>query len=410
MANNIPVWNVIAGEMLARFSVQSPFIITSYRGYEETFMNKSWMPGDSIRVKFRTRSFPIQGRVASPHDINTQTANIVISEEWNDSKLYTSKEATLALDRNPEEFAEEYIYPMGEGIVVQAESYLGNAAILQANYTIGDATSDFTKTSLSEVRRFMAEHAINMKQGAYAALSPKDANTLRDSLLNQFNPVLNDEIDIHGTLGSYYGYDIFETQLVSQHTNGSFPGAPVTSAVVLSGNLISASGFTGSQLGVLKAGDKITIAGVRSINPRSYNPTSYLMRFTVTQDVDSDAGGNASIPIYPSIISAAGDTNRNVSNSVPSAAVINLIGGANTTYNNNIMYVPRSLSFVMPETSPLQLPYFGQYTDSETGVSIAVGADGDLYNHVNLAKVYAIWGGLWHWPYTVNYITKAELT
>lgn len=404
--NNIPVWNIISRETLPRFINQSPFIITADRNYEKYFKETGYQVGETINVRQRRRSFPVRGRVANPNAIQNPLVQLTISEEWNDSIEYTGKEVALFMEKEAVEFAEREISPMATGLANNIESFCAQQAILQINNTIGDATQSLSSfAAIDDAKRFLTQLGVNLREGTYFALSAKDAHTLRSSLNNQFNPIINEEIDIHGSLGNLAGFDMFESQLIAQHTNGPLGGTPVVATATNSGDsVINISGFTANTT-VLRAGDVIFFPGVFSINPLTYLSTGNLMQFVVQSNVTSSGTGTASIPIFPSIISDPLNTTRNVTGGIPAGAALNLYGGANATYNVNIAYVPSALLLAVPPKPPLYIPNYGQATDEETGVSLRLGMAGDIFNDVNLVRLDALYGALWNAAYAVKVIS-----
>ena len=406
--NNIKTWDIIADETLPRFINQSPFVITADRKYDKYFTEQVYQVGDTIYIRQRRRSFPVEGRVANPHAIQTPLSQLVISQQWNDSIEYTSKEATLSIEKSPKEFAEREIEPMTTGLATNIATYCSTQATLQINNTIGDPSQNLSSFgAVDDAQRFLTRMGVNLKTGAYMAISPEDAHTLRSSLNNQFNDTLNEEIDIHGTLGNLAGFDIYTNTDADIHTNGALGGTPVVSAATSSGNdVISISGFTANTQ-VLNAGDIIYFANVYSINKNSYRSTGMLMQFVVTSDVTSNGSGNAVVPIFPPIISDPSDTTRNVTGNIASNTPLQLYGGANVRYTVNVTYVPSALILAIPPQEQLFIPYFGRATDKETGVSLRVMMQGDAMNSVNLVRVDALYGALWNADYAVKIISKA---
>src|SRR5271163_206662 len=386
-ANNIPVWNIITNETLPRFINQSPFIITSDRGFDKYFKETGYQVGETINIRQRRRSFPVQGRVANPNAIQNPLIPLTISQEWNDSIEYTGKEVALFLEKEAVEFAEREIAPMATGLANNIESFCATQATLQINNIIGDPSQNLSSyAAIDDAKRFLLQLGVNLRRGCYIATSLIDAHTLRSALNNQFNPIINEEIDIHGSLGNLAGFDLYESTLIDVHTNGPLGGTPIVSATTNSGDaVISISGFTASTL-VLNAGDVIYFAGVFSINPLTYQSTGNLMQFVVTSPVTSDVSGNAIIPIFPSIISDPSNTTRNVTGNILVSTPLQLYGAPNAKYNVNIAYAPEALILAVPPKPPLYIVNYGQATDEETGVSLRLGMAGDIFNDVNLVR------------------------
>jgi hypothetical protein len=408
-SNNIPVWNIITNEILPRFINQSPFIITADRRFDKYYKETGYQVGETINIRQRRRSFPVQGRVASPNAIQNPLTPLTISQEWNDSIEYTGKEIALFLEKEAQQFAEREIAPMATGLANNIESFCAQQAVLQINNIIGDPTSNLSSfAAVDDAQRFLLQNGVNLREGAYFATSIIDAHTLRSALNNQFNPILNEEIDIYGSLGNLAGFDMFSSQLITQHINGPLGGTPVVSATSNSGDMVvSVSGFTATTQ-VLNAGDTIYFEGVYAINPLTYVSTGNLMQFVVTANVTTDGSGNAVIPISPPIISDPSNTTRNVTGAIPITTPLQLYGAPNANFNVNIAYVSEALILAIPPKPPLYIANYGVATDEETGVTLRLGMAGDIFNDVNLVRLDALYGAVWNAPYAVKVASLAS--
>ena len=73
-----------------------------------------------------------------------------------------------------------------------------------------------------------------------------------------------------------------------------------------------------------------------AVNPQTRATTGQLRRFVVTADVSSDASGNATIPISPSIVTSGAF--QTVTASPGAGAAITVLGAANTLTPVNLAY------------------------------------------------------------------------
>jgi hypothetical protein len=147
-------------------------------------------------------------------------------------------------------------------------------------------------------------------------------------------------------------------------------------------------------------GDLISIAGVYSTNPLSLAGTGQNMQFVVQQPADS-AGGTVAIVVSPSIISDSGSPLQNVSNPIPSGAVVTVV----PNYNVNVAYPARALDIVCPPLYKLQVPYASVAVDPETGLSLAITQSGDMLSYQNQMRIDILCGFLWHPQYAVKVLS-----
>ncbi len=151
-------------------------------------------------------------------------------------------------------------------------------------------------------------------------ISPNMQATIVPALQGLFNPApaISDQYR-KGQMGKdTLGFDWYMDQNTPTHTVGTLgtPGAPTSNPVFVSftnvldpngvivGSSINTSGWDATQPGILKAGDVIEIALVNQVNPQSRQSTGSLRNLVVSQDVNSDGGGLATILVTPPIISA----------------------------------------------------------------------------------------------------------
>ena len=116
---------------------------------------------------------------------------------------------------------------------------------------------------------------------------------------------------------------------------------------------------------ILNAGEIITIAGVYGVNPENQSSTGYLQNFVVTANCSSDASGNVTIPISPSIVVAGPQVaNGTVTASPANGAQVNLMSGtANTAYPMNVAYHKDAFTLA---TADLEMPKGVDFAARET--------------------------------------------
>ena len=147
----------------------------------------------------------------------------------------------------------------------------------------------------------------------------------------------------------------FLTQNIARHTVGPLGGVPAANGLNQTGASIITDGWTAAAALRLRDGDIINFAGVNSVNALNYDDTGQLRDFRVLGNVSSDASGNATIPIYPPIITTGAE--QNVTGPAVDGALITIFGHASSHANKvspqALLYHPDAFASVMVD---LELP------------------------------------------------------
>jgi len=207
-----------------------------------------------------------------------------------------------------------------------------------------------------------------------------------------------------GYIGPLSGFETYSSQLVPTHTVGDHGGTPLVDGAQTGASILT-NGWDTSVTGLLLEGDTITFAGVYEINPVTYASTGRLQTFVVTADVDSSAGGVATIPISPSINDGTLTTTDTESNTVSlaayqnvSAAIVNdaaivVSGDANGVYRQNFYWHQNAIGFAMVDLYlPESAATAARVRDPETGLSLSLTKDYDITSHKETTRLDALWG------------------
>jgi hypothetical protein len=189
--------------------------------------------------------------------------------------------------------------------------------------------------------------------------------------------------------------DIYGDQNIRDHTTGTWSGTPLLdNAAFANGTAVVAfDAMVGTVVDAVVAGDTITIAGVNSVNPVSYEDTGNLMQFVVTIGTNTAAGAG-SITVYPPLddgSTANEAASQNVSALPADNAAIVIAGVAATPYAQNLMFHKNALALV---TVPLELPdsaVFKARADWR-GYSIRVIKDYDIVEDEEIIRLDIMYG------------------
>jgi len=369
-----------------------------YRDMEKRMVNGV---GDQISLKkpFRTKS--TEGRTLGKSPLVDNDVTLVIDRQRNTGLEFTLQDRTLSIVA----FSERYIQPAIGEIATQVDKSIFDVASQFAYFhsgTVGVALSHtavmFTKANMNNVsipdmQRKLMVNEIDSANISSAVSALFNENIVKDSIQK-------------GYVGPLSGFEVFSSQLVPSITVGDHGGTPLSSGGVdQTGSSILTDGWSASKTGLLLKGNTITFAGVFEINPVTYESTGRLQTFVVTADVDSDAGGLATIPISPSINDGtltATDTEgtsvslaayQNVSAPIADGAAIVVFGDANGVYRQNFSWHKNAIGLAMvdlylPESAATAIRVF----DKESGLSLSLTKDYDITNHQEVTRLDALWG------------------
>jgi len=358
--------------------------------------------GNQISVKKPYRVKSTEGRTLGNAPLVDQSTTLVINRQRNVGLPYTLQDKTLSI----EAFSERYIKPAVGEIATLIDKSILDAAELSAYFFSGTVGTALSHTSMMFANADFNNVAIPDDNNRCAMLNEIDGANISSAVSALFNEGMVKDSVQKGYMGPLSGYEVYSTQLVPTHTVGDHGGTPLSSGGAdQTGSSILTDGWDVSTTGLLLAGNVITFAGVFEINPVTYESTGRLQSFTVTADVDSDAGGLATIPISPSINDGTLTTTdiegttvslsayQNVSAPIADGAEIVVFGDANGIYRQNFLWHKNAIALAMvdlylPESAAVAKRVY----DADSGLSLSLTKDYDITNHKEITRLDALWG------------------
>lgn len=403
MANQFITTDLVSNTALAMFANNAPFVMTASRIYQEDFVSSGYKIGDTLQVRRQNHFIIGDGSVATPQSIIETVENITIAHQYNALVAYTIQDLTLRI----EDFSRLFIAPAIQEIITQMEKDIASAAEQNLYFFTGTAGSPINSfTTVDTAGAKLLEQGVNIANDAYMAMTVRDGSSLKGALLSNFTPVFNEDIVRSSAIGHLSYFDIFQSQNIKRHTAGAGPrlhagDTLLVNGAVASGSTIVMSGATINITNYFVVGDVFSIAGVNSVNPVGRADTGQAMQFVVKANASSDGAGAITVTVDPTIISDTGNPNRNVSNAVPTSAVVTMIG----SHNVNVAYPERGLDIVCPPLYKLQVPYCSVAVDPETGLSLTVTQTGDILGYQNYMRLDLLCGFKWHAQYAVRVLS-----
>lgn len=401
--NQFITTQLVSNTALAEFANNSPYVMTASRMYQGDFQKSGYKIGDVLQVRRQNNFIVGDGATAVEQPIIETVETITVAHQYHVFISYTIADLTLRI----EDFNREFIQPAVQNIIAQMELDISSAAEQELYFYTGQAgtpINSFGTVDLAGAK--LLEQAVNIASNAYLAMTVRDGSSLKQGLLGNFTPVINEDIVRTSAIGHVSYFDVFQSQNIVRHVAGLGPTTYATDTLtvngtVTSGNTIILAGATASITNYFLPGDLITISGVDSVNPKTRRSTGQNSQFVITAPANSSGGGAVTITVAPTIISNTGSPLQNVSNPIATGSAVTTVGN----YNVNVAYPMRGLDIVCPPLYKLQVPFSNVAIDPETGLSMAVVQIGDINSYQNKMRIDLLCGFKWHPQYCAKVLS-----
>lgn len=277
--------------------VASCFNTDWQKDYEKTFA-----VGTTIQVKLPQQFIYRDGLGYNPQGINRISTTIALDQPGGIDFQWDDYEAAVKAERSDAEIKNEYLEPAGVQISQEIDSRAAKFAKNNVSQIVGQLGVDPTSiVFMDQARQRLLQKAAPPDSKRMALISSSMmTNSINTPVTSLFHP--GDEIDEafkEGSLGKLKGFRVFEEQSLYTHTAGTWAGAVTVTGAGQSGTSLI---ITGTAADTLNQGDKISIANVNFVNPRTRRSPGPLTpeTFTVTQDFVL-TGGADTITVLPAI-------------------------------------------------------------------------------------------------------------
>lgn len=375
-----------------------------YRGYEDEWARTSngWKVGQSVTVKtpvyFRTKTSATLDIV----DLYERSTTFTLSYRRQVSWAVTSEEMTYKIDK----FTSRFIKPAAQALANEIDTILlGLYKGIPAQVgTPGTTPSSFL--TFAQANAYLSEMACPESERR-CVVDPQAQAYMSDALKGLFYPAIVGKAVERAKFGMIAGMDMYMSQNVNTHTNGTWAGSAAVQMRTTSSEgdatLNLDQGGTGSALTV-KQGDYFTIGAVNAVNPISGISTGSLRGFVVDADgVFADVGGGdyrltttntPGTSPYQLYDASAAETYlpyQNVDVLPQQDAYLSIPGSASQQYKVNLAFHKDALGLAMV---PLEMPasVVWKAQESYDGYSIRVVRDYDITNDQEYVRMDCLFG------------------
>lgn len=312
------------------------------REYDDRFAKAGAKIGNTTNVRKPPRYAGRTGDAMQIEDATETSVPVVLTTKFGVDLVFAENDLLLSIDN----FSKRFVAPALAKIANRLD--FDAALLYQTVYNeIGTpgSTPNAALTYL-QIGQRLSEEACPFEDRSLC-ITPAMNATIVDALkgLFQAGDKIREQYD-KGQMGEGLGFEWYIDQNLRTHKVGPLGGSPVVNGANQTGSSLITNGWTASAAVRLKKGDVFT-CGVDAVNPQSLQDTGALRQFVVTADVSSDGSGNATIPIYPPIITAG--PFQTVTASPANSATITVLGAANTLTPQGLAFHPDAFTLAMAD-------------------------------------------------------------
>lgn len=423
MADTFTTMQDVSEEALVQFHNQLGVVKSANKDVEPQFLKGHWDKGNTIKVRKPNRHLVSDDAViASIPDTEERTVDLTLNYRKKVVMDFTTSDLT---HYSRTDFTNRFITPAVIQLANETERVVVDQLVKKVYNHVGQAgTAPSSYADLTTVKAFLnklgvpEDHYFCMQEDSYASLI-SNAN-----LQNSFLTPLNTNITRKYMAGALSAMDIMHSIFPTPQTaglgdstatpsNGYVAAGTVAANVANGATTIDITGLGASDTGVFLEGDKIYIEGFYSVNPlRPTLQTGEYIEFTVLADANSDASGDATISVSPTVRHLTTDPYQNVNAQITSGANVFLASsntGAGSTgkvpYKINVAYNKDAVQFAAP---PLMVPKdavsLGSAVNPDTGISLRILEKYDVINDKNIIRLDILFGVLINAEYAVAYL------
>lgn len=401
MANLFQETQYVLDDVFIRFWNSLAFARTANRNLEGDFKNLKFATGQTIDYRLEERYLAGEGATATSEARVQVIRPLTISKQFRTMVEYTGFELTFDRARD-EPYLEMANAPRAKRLANLVENFIASQNFqLQTYQAVGTPGVPVDFNTILTADAYMTELGIPEDGKRYAAVPPRTAAALSNDLYAVFNNSVNTGALIDGFIGHLSGFDFFKTNFLTYQTAGvgEAGGAPpagfvlagtVTNGPITGGNTISVTGLVANQPNAFNVGDIIEVddaSGVFMVNPLTYQPLQQRAQFVVTATTASDGGGNANVPVNPTIVISG--ARQNISAAIPNGAQMLL----RASHNVSLAYHTQAIVFAAPPIKELKggVDAVTRYSDLyKLAMTYSLGAD--IRNYEQLDRIDIICG------------------
>lgn len=368
MSNTLLTIQMITNEALAVLTNELAYTRGVNRQYDSSFGQTGAKIGDTLNVRKPPRYIGRTGAAVSIEDSTETSVPVKLTTQYGVDMQFSSADYALRIDQFSDRFIKPAVANIANRIDMDGLTLATNATF----NTVGTVGTAPVARTLLQAGALLDKNATPKGKGLRSFVMGPDTQV---EIVDALKTLYNDQNAVAeqyrtGNMGAnVLGFNMSMDQNVLAHTVGPLGGTPLVNGASQTGNTLVTDGWTAASAKRLNNGDVFTIAGVYAVNPQSRQSTGSLQQFVVTADTNSDASGNATIPISPAITPTG--QFQNVTAAPADNAAITVVGTAGNAYTCNIAHHRDAFTFACADLPlPGGVHQAARKADAQTGLSI----------------------------------------
>lgn len=386
MSNTLLTPTQITRKALMILHNKLSFIGNIKRDYDKSFAVEGAKIGEELKIRLPNKYAVTDGATMGTQDTTEQSTTLACATQKHVPVSFTSAELSLSLDDFAERILDPAMAVLASALEADAFSMYKDVPALVGT----PGTTPATLLAYLDARTKLNKNLCPKDKNRFFQINSEAGAKTVDALKGLFQDSTKiAEQYREGLMGRTAGFDFYENELVPVHTVGPLGGTPLVNGANQTGATLSTKGWTAAAAARLKKGDVFTVAGVYAVHPETKTAYNYLQQFTVTADFSSDASGNGSVGISPSIVTTG--ALKTVSASPADGAAITVVGTASTAYPMNLAHHRDAFAFV---TADLVMPKGVDFAAREVydGISMRIVRDYDISNDKLPCRIDVLYG------------------
>ena len=375
-------------EALRMFENRLGFTKNINKQYSKDFAQTGAKIGNTITVRKPWRPVTRNGPAINIQNVNEEMVPLVLNNQTGVDFTFSTTDLTLTVD----DFAERYLRPAIVAVANQVDIGCLTLAA-QSTYNAVGVPGTTPATSLLYMQGKQKIEELSAPQGdRHYYINPAAEPVIVDYLkgLFQSSERIKEQYD-SGEMGYGFGGNWHMAQNILSSTTGAQGGTPLVNGANQTGSSLVTNGWSNSIAGLMNVGDVFTIAGVYKVNPITKLQSTVLMQFVVTATAKSDASGNSTLQISPSITTSG--SLQTVSGSPAQGAALTLVGAAGSTCANNLITHKDAFTLGCADMElPQGVHFAARATDEQSGLSIRIIRAYDINSDQIPCRLDILWG------------------
>lgn len=366
MANTLLTIGMITREALSVLKNNLTFASQIDRQFDSKFAVEGAKIGTTVNARKPPRYIGRTGAALSVEDATETQVPVTLTTQFGVDISFTSQDLALSID----DFSKRFISPAVATIANKIDFdglqlYKDVPNIVGTRATVPNTLLTYLMAGVA-----MDNTATPRDKNRAVVINPLMQATIVDALkgLFQSSDKISDQYD-SGTMGRTAGLKFSMDQNCPVHLVGPLGGTPLVNGATQTGSNLITDGWTASAAARLKKGDVFTIANVFGVNPQNRQSTGALQQFVATADISSDGSGNATVQIFPAIVTSGAF--QTVTASPADNAAITVVGTSSQSAPEGLAFHKNAFTLACADLPlPGGVDMASRVSDPDLGLSI----------------------------------------